>query len=152
MSVGSLRRRARGARIYRTGNQATSGALTAILFNTLEYDSDGFADLANNRLVIRPGMAGRYQVTAGLFWETTAAVAARASVDSATGVLWSAPNAPNAQFEEHRTHTRTIDLVEGDTIEMSIALINNATGLDEPGTIIGNANGTYIEIEFLGRV
>lgn len=135
-----------------TANQATTGAIVSIDLDTVDIDTDGYADLAGNRFVIPGPLGGRYRVTHSCMWATTAAVPAVASVGGGGAqIFWNAAIS-NGQIGDERSRTITMDLAAGQTIDFLMG-ITNFVGANEPGTFFGSAGprGTFVELEYLGR-
>lgn len=127
----SLRRR-RGTTVTRSSNQSMAGsALTAVSFTTEVADTDGFIAVTSSTVTIPAGLGGLYAVT------FTAAFAAsfdgyariRRNGGSAAGDRWQTTSGTIGGI----SHSVTIPLAAGDTIDVAIWNNGSAVNLTSAG-------------------
>lgn len=129
-----------GARMHATATQNIGAAYTKLLFDTSDWDTDGFLDLTNERFTVPTGRAGKYLFTYNVY---------RSSGGTALGVILRV-NGSDAQGTYGHSASgvvgaATLDLTEGDYVEVY--------GYGYGGTVtFGHATSAHVQTTLTGTL
>lgn len=108
------------AKVYKAADQTgiTDSSDTKILLDTIDKDSSGLFDLANNRILIKT--PGRYQITGSVTWNSINTTGFRGARVKINGTLVGAGQigVPSTGWSPIVSTTVTKDLIAGDYIEL----------------------------------
>jgi hypothetical protein len=116
-----------GCRIRHSVDQTVANlTVTALAFNTEDYDVGGFHDTAvnNNRITIPSGQGGKYLFTAGVLWQASVAGTLRSMQIRKNGatalVAQTVPLLSSAIFSTAIVVTTEVDMMPGDYVELLV--------------------------------